>query len=117
MPRESLGQTSANCIDGAVMFASLFENLAMDPIVILVPGHAYVGVRVAKGSQNYLFIDAAMTGRATFEAAVRSAETGLNKRSSAEITRIPIGRGTRSRHLPHALIAVAYNYLPAPYIS
>jgi hypothetical protein len=90
MPRESLGQTSANCIDAAVMFASLFENLAMDPIVVLVPGHAYVGVRVAKGSQSYLFIDAAMTGRATFEAAVRSADTGLNKRSSAEITRIPI---------------------------
>lgn len=90
MPRESLGQSSANCIDAAVMFASLFENLAMDPIVVLVPGHAYVGVRVAKGSQRYLFIDAAMTGRATFEAAVRSADVGLGKYASAQITRIPI---------------------------
>ena len=90
MPRESLGQSSANCIDAAVMFASLFENLAMEPIVVLGPGHAYVGVRVAKGSQHYLFIDAAMTGRATFEAAVRSADAGLGKHASAQITRIPI---------------------------
>ena len=90
MPRESLGQSSANCIDAAVMFASMFENLAMDPIVVLVPGHAYVGVRVAKGSEHYLFIDAAMMGRSTFESAVQSAQTGLGKHTAAQITRIPI---------------------------
>lgn len=90
LPRESLGQESANCIDGAVMFASMFENLGMDPIVVLVPGHAYVGVRVAKGSANYLFIDAALTGRFTFDQSVRSAERGLAKYGPSEITRIPI---------------------------
>jgi len=72
------------------MFASMFENLAMDPIVMLVPGHAYVGVRVAKGSERYLFIDAAMMGRSTFESAVQSAQTGLGRHTTAQITRIPI---------------------------
>lgn len=90
MPRESLGQTSANCIDGAVMYASMFENLGMDPIVVLVPGHAYVGVRVARGSQRYLFVDTALTGRTSFEAAVAAAETGLGKFGASQITRISI---------------------------
>lgn len=90
MPKESLNQSSANCIDASVMFASLFENLGMDPVVVLVPGHAYVGVRVARGSQRYLFIDVALTGRATYETAVRSAETGLARFGANDITRIPI---------------------------
>jgi hypothetical protein len=90
MPRESIETASANCIDGAVMFSSLFENLGMDPLVVLVPGHAYVGVRVARGSQHYLFIDSALTGRVSFEAAVQAAETGLAKYDGLQITRIPI---------------------------
>jgi hypothetical protein len=89
-PRESIENSSANCIDGAVMFSSLFENLGMDPIVVLVPGHAYVGVRVARGSQRYLFIDSALTGRVSFEAAVQAADAGLAKYDTTQITRIPI---------------------------
>jgi hypothetical protein len=90
MPKESIATNSANCIDAAVMFSSAFENLAMDPIVVLVPGHAYVGVRVAHGSAKYLFFDAALIGRATFTESVRSAEIGLAKFNPAQITRIPI---------------------------
>ncbi len=90
MPFESLHQVSANCIDGAVMYASLFENLGMDPVVVLVPGHAYVGVRVSQKSDRYLYIETSLTGRGTFEAAVRSAESGLGKFSGRDVLRIPI---------------------------
>lgn len=90
MPFESLHQESANCIDGAVMYASLFENLGMDPVVVLVPGHAYVGVRVSKQSQKYLFIETSLTGRGTFAAAVQSAERGLAKYSPTQVIRVPI---------------------------
>lgn len=90
MPRESLGQTSANCIDGAVMFASLFENLGMDPQIVLVPGHAVVGVRVAKGSQRFLYIDTALVGRSTYEAAVAAADEALGKFAPGQQTRISI---------------------------
>lgn len=90
MPRESLGHSSANCIDGAVMFASLFENLGMDPVIVLVPGHAVVGVRVAKGSQRYLYIDTAVVGRATYETAVNAAEEALGKFTPAQTTKISI---------------------------
>lgn len=89
-PWVSLVQTSANCIDAVVMYASLFENLGMEPTVVIVPGHAYVGVRVAHGSSKFLFIDVALTGRTTFEAAVASAERGLAKYDSSSVTRVLI---------------------------
>jgi hypothetical protein len=90
MPFESLHQESANCIDGAVMYASLFENLGMDPVVLLVPGHAYVGVRVSREREKYLFIETSLTGRGTFAAAVQSAERGLAKYSANQVIRVPI---------------------------
>jgi hypothetical protein len=89
-PRISLAQTSANCIDAAVMYASLFENLGMDPTVVIVPGHAYVGVRVAQRSPKFLFIDVALTGGVPFETAVASAERGIAKYDSSSVTRVLI---------------------------
>lgn len=89
-PWVSLEQTSANCIDAAVMYASLFENLGMEPTVVIVPGHAYAGVRVATGSSKFLFIDVALTGRTTFEAAVASAQRGLARYDDSSVTRVLI---------------------------
>jgi hypothetical protein len=90
MPRESLREVSANCIDGAVMYASLFENLGMEPEIVLVPHHAYVGVRVAPDSQKYFFIETSLTGRASFPAAVQAAELGMKRYRPAQVIRIPI---------------------------
>jgi hypothetical protein len=88
MPGESLHERSANCIDGVVMYASLFENLGMDPVVVLVPGHAYVGVRDAEGANSYLYIETAITGRAPFEAAVKAATKGIAKVPDKQVIRI-----------------------------
>jgi len=95
MPRESLRQSAANCIDGVVMFASLFENLAMEPAIVLVPGHAYVGVRVSHSSDKYLYLDTALTGRANFEAAKQAAEKGMARFESAEVTYIRVTEARR----------------------
>src|SRR5262249_16280235 len=90
MPQVSIGQTSMNCIDAAVMYASLFENLGMDAKVVLVPGHAYVGVRVARTSPKFLLIDGALTGRFPFASAVTSAEAGLAKYPPSSVIHIMI---------------------------
>ncbi len=100
LPRESLRHVSANCIDGAVMFASLFENLGMDSTIVLVPGHAYVGLRLAQDSNEYLYIETSLTGRASFEAAVQSAGRGLARVNSKEIKRIPIFQARRAGIYP-----------------
>ena len=89
-PRESLHTRSANCIDGALMYASLFENLDMEPVIVLIPGHAYVGVRLTRNSRKYLYVETSLTGRADFEVAARSAEQRLARTPRSEITFIPI---------------------------
>ena len=100
LPGESLSRDSANCIDGAVLYASLFENLGMDPVIAIVPGHAYVGVRVAPDSPTYLYIETALTARATFERAVQAAQIGMARYSSSRIRLIPISGARQAGIFP-----------------
>jgi hypothetical protein len=99
-PRESIQASSANCIDGSVLFASAFENLGMDTVIMLVPGHAYVGVRLAEGSDKYLYIDTAVTGRVPFEAAVNIAERGLARYQPSQMNRIAISQARQAGIYP-----------------
>src|SRR5437588_3860957 len=100
MPRESLNLSSANCIDAAVMYASLFENLGMDATVVIVPGHAYAGVRLAKDSGKFLFLDVALTGLTTFEAAVASAEKGMARYAPNSVKKVLIQQARDSGIYP-----------------
>jgi hypothetical protein len=47
----------ANCIDGTVLFASLLENVNLQPLIFLQPGHALVGWRVFKDEPVFEFLD------------------------------------------------------------
>lgn len=88
LPEESIDQKSANCIDGTVLFASLFENIGLEPLIILIPGHAFIGVRLAPNSKETLFIETTMVGRrvlesilsleTTFDAAVKEGNAKFN---------------------------------------
>ncbi len=73
LPKESIDLASANCIDGAVLFASALESAGINPKIILIPGHAFVCWDVspqldvvdcleATMIQNYNFIDAENKG-------------------------------------------------------
>ena len=48
LPRETLELSNANCIDVSVAFASAVENLGMKPVIVIVPGHAFTGVRLGQ---------------------------------------------------------------------
>ncbi len=70
LPVESLAAGgSANCIDGTVLFASLLELASITPLLILVPGHAFVGWRIWQGVDQYEFLETTMIGSDTFAAA------------------------------------------------
>ena len=99
-PRESLRTKAANCIDGALLYAALFENLGMDALVLLVPGHAYVGVRLTPASRRYLYIETSYTGRTDFESATRAAERSLAKYSPSQMTFIRIAEARRAGIYP-----------------
>lgn len=90
MPAESLQHISANCIDGVVMYAAMFENLGMDTSIVLVPGHAFIAVRVARGSKKYLYIETSLTGRSSFDTAVASARRSLGKFTNAQTIRVDL---------------------------
>ena len=69
-PKESILQRSANCIDVTVLFASLFENIGLEPLIILMPRHAIVGVRMAPNSEDALFIETTLVGRNMMESII-----------------------------------------------
>ena len=75
LPRESIYKKSANCIDGAVLFASLFENIGLEPLIILIPGHAFVGVKLAPNANETLFIETTMVGRNIWESILTLTKT------------------------------------------
>lgn len=70
LPKESLAAGgSANCIDGTVLFASLLELATLDPLIVLVPGHAFVGWKTWRGEDSYEFVETTMIHLGEFDAA------------------------------------------------
>jgi hypothetical protein len=59
---QSLSAMSANCIDGAFVFASAAELLGLEPVLIFKTGHAYVGIRSAPGSSTIWPIETTLLG-------------------------------------------------------
>lgn len=75
LPSESLAVGgSANCIDGTVLFASLLELASIEPLIAIVPGHAFVGWRIWEGVDRYEFLETTMIGSHDFDAAQRAAQ-------------------------------------------
>ncbi len=74
LPRESLARKSANCLDGAVLFASLIEGASLSPALLLIPGHALVGWESDDGAGDWQFLETTMVGSADFDAACRSGQ-------------------------------------------
>jgi hypothetical protein len=68
--------------------------------VVLIPGHAYVGVRSSQAGSKYLYIDTVLTSRDDFEAAVQAAEKGLRDLPSAQIIRVETTESRRAGIFP-----------------
>ena len=68
-PSESLEHGQANCIDGTVLYASLLEAASLNPAIVLIPGHAFVGYETWKDSGEWRYLETTMTGSGTFEQA------------------------------------------------
>ncbi len=90
LPSETLSADGANCIDLSVAFASAMENLGMEPVIVLVPGHAFTGVRLGPGSSQILYLDLTVAPDGTFDAAVRRAQSWLQKTPKAQVNLIDI---------------------------
>jgi hypothetical protein len=59
---ESLNNSQANCVDGSVLLASALRKIGIEPFLVLVPGHCYVGFYVDEQKENMLAIETTMLG-------------------------------------------------------
>jgi hypothetical protein len=74
-------KSRANCLDGAVLYASLLELSSLQPLLVIVPGHAFVGWRTWQGLDDYEFLETTMTGTEDFRTAL---EEGHRQYQEAE---------------------------------
>jgi len=79
LPRETLALKSANCVDVSVAFASAMENLGLQPLLVLVPGHAYAGVRLTPDGDDVLYLDLTVLPDGSFDRAVARAQAWREK--------------------------------------
>ncbi|MGB4846207.1 MAG: hypothetical protein WBP16_17190 [Ferruginibacter sp.] len=59
MPREVVTGKTGLCIELSLLYASIMANAGMDPIIYLVPGHAYPGFKM---NDNYYAIESTAIG-------------------------------------------------------
>lgn len=68
-PRESLRVKAANCLDGAVLYASLMEAASLQAGIVLIPGHAFAAWRVQRDG-DWQFLETTLTASGQFDQAV-----------------------------------------------
>lgn len=59
---EAIATAQANCIDGTVVFASLMRSIGLQPLIILVPGHAMLGFYVDGKQEDILVLETTLIG-------------------------------------------------------
>jgi hypothetical protein len=90
LPRETLQLKNANCMDVSAVFASAMENLGMKPVIVIIPGHAFAGVKLGEQSQQILYLDLTVLPRGTFDQAIARAQGWLKKTPPEQVLTVDI---------------------------
>lgn len=61
---QSVANAQANCVDGSVLFASLLRQVGIDPVLVLVPGHMFVGFYIDARHSQIAYLETTMMGSA-----------------------------------------------------
>ena len=76
LPGKSIADRIMNCLDGAVLFASLLASCDLDPGILFIPGHAMVGWKRSRSpAAEWSFVEITDVGEADFETALTSGHT------------------------------------------
>jgi hypothetical protein len=100
LPRETLSLDSANCMDISVAFASAIENIEMQPVIVIVPGHAFAGVRLGPGSPDILYLDLTVLPKGTFAQARARAEAWRKKVPPEKVLTVDVVSARRMHIYP-----------------
>ncbi|MFC1879588.1 hypothetical protein ACFLZW_06700 [Chloroflexota bacterium] len=110
LPRESIKKRSANCVDGAVLFASLLEAISMSPALVVVPGHAFVAWETWKDAPGqWKYLETTMIGSHSFLEAHQAGEVNAARyKALAEVT----GKPDAFKLLPLRELRADYGIMP-----
>ena len=59
---ESVRYTQANCADGTVMLASILRKIDINPVLVVVPGHMFIGFDLDSEGKNQAYLETTMLG-------------------------------------------------------
>ena len=62
-PDESWQGRVVNCVDGSVLFAAALANIGIEPVLVVIPGHMFVGFYLDEGQENLGFLDLSLLGQ------------------------------------------------------
>jgi hypothetical protein len=62
---QALRTQQANCIDGTALFASILRKIGIEPTIVLVPGHAFLGFYTDQQHSKPAFLETTMLNDAT----------------------------------------------------
>ncbi len=80
LPAETIAQQAGNCIETATLYAAAIEAMDMNPLIVLVPGHAFVACETSDGSHQYIFVETTVLGQGlTFEDALEAGQANWVK--------------------------------------
>ena len=79
LPNEVLEQHSGNCIELTMLYAAAVEALDMEPAIILIPGHAFLAVRMDAVNADYYVVETTMIGQSSFNEAVDRGKEELDE--------------------------------------
>jgi hypothetical protein len=61
---DSLNYQQANCVDGSVLFASIFHKIGIDSFLVVIPRHCFMGIWLDQKKTQPFFIETTMLGSA-----------------------------------------------------
>jgi len=59
---QSIATQQANCVDGSVLFASLMYKIGIMPVLVVKPGHMFVGYYLDKDRKQFEFLETTKLG-------------------------------------------------------
>lgn len=68
LPEEVLMERSGLCIETTILVAAALENLGMEPVIIIIPGHAWVAVKAYAGAPYYFHLETTMLDASVLDA-------------------------------------------------
>lgn len=64
---ESLNNSQANCVDGSVLMASLLRKIGIEPFLVMVPGHCYMGFYLDAKKTTLMAMETTLLGSTVAE--------------------------------------------------